>query len=319
MVRRKARHPLTLGDIAVNKASNNAAAVIADALAEVGEGIESILDRQLALPDDQRAPLYAAMRYSALDGGKRLRPLLVMASARLFAVDPVCALRAGAAVEAIHCYSLIHDDLPAMDDDDMRRGKPTLHRAFDEATAILAGDALQTLAFEMLADPTTHADPFVRLELITELARAAGSAGMIGGQMMDLAAETTTYDLATITRLQQLKTGALIAWSVEAGAILGRVPPDGRAHVRGFARDVGLAFQIVDDLIDVEGDADIAGKAVGKDEAAGKETFVSLMGVDRAREQAQLLFEQAVAHIVNYGPEADLLRAIAQYIVERNR
>ena len=305
-------------DASVTKAPDNAAVVIADALAEVSGGIESVLDRQLAVPDDQRAPLYAAMRYSALGGGKRLRPLLVIASARLFAVDPACALRAGAAVEAIHCYSLIHDDLPSMDDDEMRRGKPTLHRAFDEATAILAGDALQTLAFEILAEPATHADPFVRLELVTELARASGPAGMIGGQLMDLAAETTSYDLATITRLQQLKTGALIGWSVEAGAILGRVPPEGRAHLRGYARDIGLAFQIVDDLIDVEGDADIAGKAVGKDTAAGKETFVSLMGVDRAREQAHLLVEQAVAHITNYGPEADLLRAIARYIVERD-
>lgn len=288
------------------------------ALSETSAAIDRFFDLHLALPGDARAPLYRAMRHAAIGGGKRMRPLLVGAAARLFAVDPECALRAGAAVEAIHVYSLIHDDLPSMDDDDMRRGKPTVHRAFDEATAVLAGDSLHALAFEILADEATHADPFVRVELVAELARAAGPAGMAGGQMMDLAAENETFDLATVTRLQHMKTGALISWCLEAGAILGRVPPEGRAALRGYARDIGLAFQIADDLIDVEGDADTAGKAVGKDADAGKETFVSLMGVERAREQARALVDQAIGQLAGYGEEAELLRAIARYVIERN-
>lgn len=289
-----------------------------DELATIAADVDAMFDRLLEAPADARAPLFEAMRHAAIGGGKRLRPLLVRAAARLFAVDPECALRAGVAVEAIHVYSLIHDDLPAMDDDAMRRGKPTVHIAFDEATAILAGDALHAMAFEILSDPQTHADPFVRAELISELARAAGPSGMAGGQMMDLAAEHQSFDLATVTRLQHMKTGALICWCVEAGAILGRVPHEGRAGLRAYARDIGLAFQIVDDLIDVEGDAATAGKAVGKDADAGKETFVSLMGVDRAREQARILTDQAVGHLASHGPEADLLRAIARYILERN-
>lgn len=289
------------------------------ALAETARRIDSFFDAILVEPQDARAPLFAAMRHAAIGGGKRLRPLLVEATARLFAVDSESALRAGAAVEAIHVYSLIHDDLPAMDDDDMRRGKPTVHKAFDEATAILAGDALHAMAFELLVDPATHSDPFVRCELMASLAHAAGPSGMAGGQMMDLAAETRSFDLATVTRLQQMKTGALIAWCVEAGAILGRLAIDGRGPLRGYARDIGLAFQIVDDLIDVEGDAETAGKAVGKDAARGKETFVSLMGVDRAREQASMLVDQAVGQLASYGQEADLLRAIAHYIVDRDR
>ena len=289
-----------------------------DELATIAADVDAMFDRLLEAPADARAPLFEAMRHAAIGGGKRLRPLLVRAAARLFAVDPECALRAGVAVEAIHVYSLIHDDLPAMDDDAMRRGKPTVHIAFDEATAILAGDALHAMAFEILSDPQTHADPFVRAELISELARAAGPSGMAGGQMMDLAAEHQSFDLATVTRLQHMKTGALICWCVEAGAILGRVPHEGRAGLRAYARDIGLAFQIVDDLIDVEGDAATAGKAVGKDADAGKETFVSLMGVERAREQARILTDQAIGHLASHGREADLLRAIARYILERN-
>ena len=292
--------------------------VLDTALAEVSADIDSLFDALLTVPQDARAPLFEAMRHAAIGGGKRLRPLLVKASARLFAVDPECVLRAGAAVEAIHVYSLIHDDLPAMDNDDMRRGKPTVHVAFDEATAILAGDALHAMAFEILADIGTHSDSFVRNELIVELAKAAGPSGMAGGQMMDLAAEKTSFDLPTVTRLQHMKTGALICWCVEAGAILGRVPHDARGGLRAYARDIGLAFQIVDDLIDVEGDAAVAGKAVGKDADAGKETFVSLMGVDRAREQARLLTEQAIGALASYGEEADLLRAIARYILDRD-
>ena len=230
-----------------------------------------------------------------------------------------CSLRVGIAVECIHVYSLVHDDMPCMDDDDLRRGKPTVHKAFDEAAAVLAGDALHALAFEVLADPETHPDPFVRAELVTELARASGPSGMAGGQMMDLVAGDASFDLPTVTRLQQLKTGALIGFSVEAGAIMGRVAHEGRTRLRAYARDLGLAFQIADDLLDVEGDAATTGKAVGKDEAAGKATFVSLLGVERARQQAHLLVEQAIGHLSGFGSEANLLRAIAAFVIERDR
>lgn len=289
------------------------------AQADVADAIDRLFDQLLPVPDDPRGRLYEAMRHAAIGGGKRLRPLLVRAAGDLYHVDRAPSLRVGAAVEAMHVYSLIHDDLPCMDDDDLRRGKPTVHRAYDEATAVLAGDSLHALAFEWLVDPATHADPFVRSELIRELARAAGPAGMAGGQMMDLAAETAQFDLPTVTRLQQLKTGALIAFSVEAGAILARIPAEGRTPLRGYARDIGLAFQIADDIMDVEGDEALAGKALHKDEAAGKATFVTLMGLDRARDQAHMLVEQAVQHLAGFGEEAALLRAIARYIVERDR
>jgi farnesyl diphosphate synthase len=289
------------------------------ALAEVSAEIDDRFDRLLRIPDDSRADLYRAMRHAAIGGGKRLRPLLVFATADLFAVDRDCAARAATAIEAIHVYSLIHDDLPAMDDDDMRRGKPTVHKAYGEAIAVLAGDCLHALAFEILADPATHADPFVRAELVMDLARASGPAGMAGGQMMDLEAEKTRFDLATVTRLQQMKTGALISASVEAGAILGRLPVEGRTGLHGYARDLGLAFQIADDLLDAEGDEAVAGKKLRKDEVAGKETFLSLLGIDRAREQCRMLVDQAVAHLHAFGAEADLLREVARYVVERDR
>jgi farnesyl diphosphate synthase len=292
--------------------------LLSEALASITRDIDAAFDELLPVPEDARDSLVEAMRYAAIGGGKRLRPLLLTSTAAMFGVDPEAALRAGVAIEAIHVYSLIHDDLPCMDDDDLRHGKPTVHRAFDEATAVLAGDSLLAFAFEVLADPATSTDPFVRIELVQALGRASGFQGMAGGQMMDLAAESSPFDLATITRLQQLKTGALLAAAVEMGAILGHVPLEGRVHLHGYARDIGLAFQIADDLIDMEGDEAIAGKAVGKDAAAGKQTFVSLLGVERAREQAQLLVEQAVAHLAHYGREADLLRAIARYIIERD-
>ena len=289
------------------------------AMERIAREIDRAFDLLLEVPDDPRRALYEAMRHATIGGGKRLRPLLVCAACDLFAVDHNAALRVATAIEAIHVYSLVHDDLPAMDDDDLRRGKPTVHKAFDEATAILAGDALHALAFEILADAATHADPFVRSELCLELARASGPAGMAGGQMMDLAASGTEMDLATVTRLQQLKTGALFSFCLEAGAIMGRVPPEGRTHLRGYARNIGLAFQIADDLIDVEGTAEAAGKQVGKDASAGKATFVSHLGVERAREQARLLVDQAIEHLSSHGPEADLLRAVARYIIDRDR
>jgi farnesyl diphosphate synthase len=287
------------------------------AMTEMAEAIDRQFDQLLPLPEDQRARLYAAMRHAAIGGGKRLRPLIVKASCDLFNVAYESAIRTGLAVECIHVYSLIHDDLPAMDNDDMRRGKPTVHKAYDEATAILAGDCLHDLAFSILVDERTHPDPFARCDLVKALAVSSGPAGMAGGQMMDLAAETTRFDLPTVTRMQQLKTGALIAFCTEAGAILARVPEDKRVGLRGYAHDLGLAFQIADDLLDVEGDAEITGKAVGKDAAAGKATFVSLMGIDKAREQAELLVEQAKAHLHNFGSEADLLRDIADFAIRR--
>jgi farnesyl diphosphate synthase len=280
--------------------------------------MDALLDTLLAVPPDPRARLYDAMRHAAIGGGKRLRPLLVVAACGLFHIARERALRVGAAVECVHVYSLIHDDLPAMDDDDLRRGKPTVHKAFDEATAILAGDSLHALAFEILAGDATHEDPFVRAELVAELARAAGPGGMAGGQMMDLAAAEGGLDLSAVTRLQQLKTGALIGFCLEAGAIMGRMPVEGRSRLRGYARDVGLAFQIADDLLDEEGEEAKTGKKVGKDRDRGKETFVSLLGRDRARHQAELLVDQAVEYLKSYGTEADLLRAIARFAIERD-
>ena len=288
------------------------------AMRDVAADVDRLFDALLTVPNDPRAVLYEAMRHAAIGGGKRLRPLLVVAAAELFNVDREAALRVGTAIECVHVYSLVHDDLPCMDDDDMRRGKPTVHRAFGEAVAVLAGDSLHALAFEMIADADTHPDPFVRAELAFELGRASGPMGMAGGQMMDLVAEETRFDLPTTTRLQQLKTGALIAVCLEAGAILGRVPDAGRRSLRAYARDIGLAFQIADDILDVEGDAAIVGKATGKDASAGKATFVSLLGIERARAQAGMLVDQAIAHLAAFGSEADLLRAIARYIVERD-
>jgi farnesyl diphosphate synthase len=293
--------------------------VLDEAIAQVAGEVDALFGELLTVPMDARQRLFEAMRHAAIGGGKRLRPLLVVATASIFNVARSYAVRAGAALESIHVYSLVHDDLPCMDDDNMRRGKPTVHRAYDEATAVLAGDALHALAFEILSDPATHPDPFIRSELMATLARASGPDGMAGGQMMDLEAEKASFDLPTVTRLQALKTGALIAASVEMGAILGHVPPEGRVHLRGYAHDIGLAFQIADDIMDVEGDPEAAGKALRKDADAGKATFVSLMGLERAKQQAEMLVDQSVSHLAGYGREADLLRAIARYVLERDR
>ena len=285
----------------------------------VSSAVDDVFLFHLPDPGDGRDRLFAAMRHAAIGGGKRLRPLLTVAAARLFGVDEGRATRAGAAIEAIHVYSLIHDDLPCMDDDDLRRGKPTVHKAFDEATAVLAGDCFHDLAFQIMGDPATHEDPFVRCELLQELAHASGLNGMGGGQMLDLAAEGSALDLNAITRLQQLKTGALIEYAVEAACIMGRLPDEARTPYRGYARNVGLAFQIADDLIDHSGDEEAAGKRVGKDADAGKATFVSLMGEERARQQCTALVAQAIEHLGSHGGEADLLRAIARYVEERDR
>ncbi len=294
-------------------------AALAEALSRIQREVDAAFTDFLPVPPDSRAPLVNAMRYAAIGGGKRIRPLLTVSTAGLFAVDREAAVRAGCAVEAIHVYSLVHDDLPCMDDDDLRHGKQTLHKAFDEATAVLAGDSLHALAFEILTMPETAHDPFVRAELVAALAGASGWNGMAGGQMMDIVAEGQPCDLPTITRLQQLKTGALLGAAIEMGAILGRVPEEGRGHLRAYARDIGLAFQIADDLLDVEGDEHAAGKALRKDDGAGKATFVSLLGAEAARNQARALADQAVGHLASHGAEADLLRKLARYIIERDR
>ncbi|MEW5727461.1 MAG: polyprenyl synthetase family protein [Pseudomonadota bacterium] len=292
-------------------------ATLADALRRTGEAVNDKLARLLAVGEGPEARLHEAMRYAALDGGKRLRPFLVMETARLFAVAEAAALRVGCALEMIHCYSLVHDDLPCMDDDDLRRGRPTCHRKFDEATALLAGDALQSRAFEVLAAEATHPDPAVRCELVWMLAHASGGQGMAGGQMVDLRAAEFAMDVAAITRLQQMKTGRLITFACEAGAVLGKAPAQARQSLRNYAHDLGLAFQIADDLLDVEGDAGEVGKKVGKDADAGKATFVSLLGAERARAQAEILADQACRHLDVFGDKADLLRKTARFVVER--
>jgi farnesyl diphosphate synthase len=293
---------------------------LTEAMTAFAGRIEAELDRLIPAGDGPEARLYAAMRYASLDGGKRLRPFLVATGASLFGVPAERALRTGAAVEFVHCYSLVHDDLPAMDDDDLRRGRPTCHKEFDEATAILAGDALLTLAFEVLADPATHPDGSVRAELVSALATGAGARGMVGGQMFDLEAEQIgrTFDLDAVTRLQRMKTGQLIAFSCAAGAILAGAPDAARRALDDYALALGLAFQIADDLLDAVGDEAKVGKKVGKDAAAGKATFVSLLGIDGARVRARDLALQAVEHLDLFGMEADLLRDVAHFVIERD-
>jgi farnesyl diphosphate synthase len=289
-------------------------------LALAGEAVEGRLRELLAAdrPDAVEAGrLGDAMRYAALSGGKRLRPFLLMEAAALFDVPAGDTLNAAAAVECVHCYSLVHDDLPAMDDDDLRRGRATVHKAFDEATAILAGDGLLTLAFEILSRPDTHADPSVRLELVTHLARASGWEGMAGGQQLDLEAEDMPQDMLGVTRIQALKTGALIRFSAEAGAMLARAAPDARRPIAAFAEKLGLAFQIADDLLDAVGDPAIVGKATGKDAAAGKATFVSLLGVTSARAKLASLEAEAIAALAPFGARAAALREAARFVARR--
>ncbi len=287
------------------------------ALGETATAVNDCLDRLLPQPAGPEGRVAEAMRYAALGGGKRLRPFLLIASARLFGVEGEPALRAAAAVEMIHAYSLVHDDLPAMDDDDLRRGRPTCHIHFDEATAILAGDALLTYAFEVMTGGETHRDAGVRCELTRGLAVASGASGMVGGQMVDLLAAGDSLDIDGITHLQNLKTGALIAFSCEGGAILGEAPDDHRASLAAYGRDLGLAFQIADDLLDIEGSAVELGKAVGKDTDRGKATFVSLLGVQGARKYAGERVEQAVARLEVFDDRAGLLADAARFVVDR--
>lgn len=291
------------------------------AIASVAEAVEETLAAILptAEGDGPEATLFKAMRYATLGGGKRLRPFLVVVAASLFDVPEEVSLRVGAAVELIHSYSLVHDDLPCMDDDPMRRGKPSCHVKFGESTAVLAGDALVPLAFEVLCDTKTHPDAAVRGQLVARLAHAAGAGGMVGGQMIDLAAEKLDFNIGEVTRLERLKTGALIEFCCEAGGILGHADAKEFRTLNAFAHDLGLAFQIADDLLDVEGEAQRVGKAVGKDAARGKATFVTILGPAKARGQACLLAEQAACHLEPFGQGARLLREVAHYVVARTQ
>ena len=310
----------------LDPASSAAFAARLDAIAR---DVESLLDRLLAsgaeaVEISRPRRLLDAMRYGSLGGGKRLRPFLVVESAALFGVPLGNALMAGAALECIHCYSLIHDDLPAMDNDDLRRGRPTVHRAFDDATASLAGDGLLTFAFDILSRPETSADPAVRIRLVNMLSRAAGIGGMVGGQMLDLAAEgrftqTGTNKLTErdVAILQAMKTGALLRYACCAGAILGQAGNNEAAALDRFGDAIGQAFQIADDLLDVEGDATVVGKATGKDAAAGKATMVSMLGVAGAKARLQALVADAEAALAPFGPDATTLVTTARFIADR--
>ena len=287
------------------------------AMLHAATSVTETMERILPKSEFAEQRLFDAMRYSVLNGGKRLRPFLVLNTAQIFGVDKDCALRAAAAIECIHCYSLVHDDLPAMDNSELRRGKPTTHIVFDEATAILAGDGLLTIAFEILADSRTHEDPNVRCALVAALARASGANSMVGGQMLDLIAENTALDIGAITRLQRMKTGELIACATEMGGILGKASVQHLGALRAYSHDLGLAFQIVDDLLDAEGTAEETGKPVGRDEKAGKATFVTILGLDRARDQARLLSEQAIRHLSVFDGRAKNLEDVARFVVDR--
>ncbi len=284
-----------------------------DVIEDVNKTIKRLLP-ETDLPEDR---LYEAMRYGTLNGGKRLRPFLVIQSANLFNVDSKRARRVAAALEFVHCYSLIHDDLPAMDNADMRRGKASTHKAYDNATAILAGDALLTLAFEILSSPETHEDPRVRCELVASLAQAAGGQGMCGGQMLDLLGETEEFDLGTISRLQRMKTGRLMSFACESGAILGKSDGPHRKSLCNYAHDLGLAFQVTDDILDVEGNVIEMGKETGQDNEAGKATFVSTMGKEQAKMRAEMLVSQATRHLHVFGNRAETLKELAQYVLKR--
>ncbi|WP_298224121.1 polyprenyl synthetase family protein [Acidocella sp.] len=297
-------------------AANKSDALVG-ALAETSRLVEAQLEALLPVPEGAEAKLIEAMRYAVLNGGKRMRAFLVMEVAKLFAVNRTCAARVAASVEMLHAYSLVHDDLPAMDDDDLRRGQPSCHKKFDEATAILAGDALQTRAFEVLVEEDTHADPEARVELVLALAGAAGMRGMVGGQMIDMESEGKILSGPEITRLQALKTGRLIQYAAEAGAILGRAPAPQRHAIMAYGRDLGAAFQIYDDVLDETASAEEMGKTAGKDAAAGKATMVRILGLTRARAQAEKLADQAAEHLDSFGERAVLLQALARFTVTR--
>jgi farnesyl diphosphate synthase len=304
----------------------DAASTFSVRLRDAADRVESLLVALLG--DDAREGeiarpqrLMQAMRHGALDGGKRLRPFLTIEAARMLGATGDGPLRAGVAIELVHCYSLVHDDMPAMDDDDLRRGKPTVHKAYDDATAILVGDALQTLAFEVLADSGTHADGAVRADLVLGLARASGLGGMVGGQMLDLAAEgrygERVLSQADIRTLQAMKTGAILAFSAEAGAIVAGAGADARRRLLAYGRALGAAFQIADDILDREASAEDLGKAVGKDAALGKGTLVDALGIDGARAECARLVDEAREALSPFGADAAVLIEAARFTVAR--
>jgi farnesyl diphosphate synthase len=290
-------------------------------LERVGRLVEARLDALLgtaAAGTAQGSTLAEAMRYAVLGGGKRLRPFLLMQSARLFGVNEAAALDAACALECVHCYSLVHDDLPAMDDDDMRRGRPTVHKAYDEATAILVGDALLTIAFETLSAPSLHEDPAIRSELVLHLARASGWQGMVLGQALDLSIGQTPFGGEDVARMQALKTGALFRFACEAGAILGRASGPERKALIAYASAFGQAFQLADDLLDAEGDAAITGKAVAKDAGRGKATLIALVGIEAARARLKALLQEAEAALAPFGSRAGTLVETVRFAANRS-
>lgn len=299
-------------------AKTDAEPSLREAMQTAARAVEQTLRSVLPVPHGLHARVHEAMRYATLAGGKRLRPFLVLESAGLFGVSGTPALRTGAAIEVLHTYSLVHDDLPCMDDDDLRRGRPTTHKAFDEPTAVLAGDALLTLAFEIVAHSETHSSADVRCRLVARLAEAAGSNGMIGGQMIDMRAPDSSFGMDEVVLLQRLKTGQLFEFSCEAGAMLAEAGEEHQRRLRSYARDMGLVFQITDDLLDVTSTAEKTGKAVGKDREAGKATLVSILGVEGARREAANIAARATETLAPYGSRADALRALLPYLLERD-